>query len=253
TTVPTASGIAAQSTPQRAAPLPYATLFRSSDPDGDGLTLTTASALPDGLTFNGSAFVGTLSFVSAGTYPITVTANDGNGGTVDASFTWTVSGTNQELGRASSRDRGNAEGDGALSVEGRGSVSDPVGGGLTLAPASALPDGLTFNGSAFVGTLSFVSAGTYPITVTANDGNGGTVDASFTWTVSGTNQDPTTSGIADQSNAEGDGPLSVDVTGSFTAPDGDGLTLTTASALPDGLTFNGSAFVGTLSFVSAGT
>src|SRR5690606_10684626 len=124
------------------------------------------------------------------------------------------------------------------------------GDGLTLTTASALPDGLTFNGSAFVGTLSFVSAGTYPITVTANDGNGGTVDASFTWTVSGTNQDPTTSGIADQSNAEGDGPLSVDVTGSFTAPDGDGLTLTTASALPDGLTFNGSAFVGTLSFRS---
>src|SRR5690606_5061918 len=74
-----------------------------------------------------------------------------------------------------------------------------------------------------------------------------------TVTITATNDDPTTSGIADQSNAEGDGPLSVDVTGSFSDPDGDGLTLTTASALPDGLTFNGSAFVGTLSFVSAGT
>src|SRR5690606_41694267 len=117
TTVPTASGIAAQSTPQRAAPLPYATLFRSSDPDGDGLTLTTASALPDGLTFNGSAFVGTLSFVSAGTYPITVTANDGNGGTVDASFTWTVSGTNQDPTTSGIDRQSVAEGDGPLGVD----------------------------------------------------------------------------------------------------------------------------------------
>src|SRR5690606_12889078 len=150
--------------------------------------------------------------------------NDGNGGTVDASFTWTVSGTNQDPTTSGIADQSNAEGDGPLSVDVTGSFSDPDGDGLTLTTASALPDGLTFNGSAFVGTLSFVSAGTYPITVTANDGNGGTVDASFTWTVSGTNQDPTTSGIADQSNAEGDGPLSVDVAGSFSDPDGDGLT-----------------------------
>src|SRR5690606_37713622 len=112
---------------------------------------------------------------------------------------------------------------------------------------------LTFNGSAFVGTLSFVSARADAGTGAAHVGGVQTWAARIAWTVSGTNQDPTTSGIADQSNAEGDGPLSVDVTGSFSDPDGDGLTLTTASALPDGLTFNGSAFVGTLSFVSAGT
>src|SRR5690606_38947911 len=120
-------------------------------------------------------------------------------------------------------DQSNAEGDGPLSVDVTGSFSDPDGDGLTLTTASALPAGLTINGSAFAGTLSFVSAGTYPITVTANDGNGGTVDASFTWTLPYTTLFRSTSGIADQSNAEGDGPLSVDVTGSFSDPDGDGL------------------------------
>src|SRR5690606_18405228 len=117
--------------------------------------------------------------------------------------TVTITATNDDPTTSGIADQSNAEGDGPLSVDVTGSFSDPDGDGLTLTTASALPDGLTFNGSAFVGTLSFVSAGTYPITVTANDGNGGTVDASFTWTVSGTNQDPTPRGIAAKSNAEG--------------------------------------------------
>ena len=60
------------------------------DPDGDGLTITSGSALPDGITFDAGVFSGTLSFDSDGVYPITVTVRDGKGGAVTASFTWTV-------------------------------------------------------------------------------------------------------------------------------------------------------------------
>jgi hypothetical protein len=64
------------------------------DPDGDTLTFS-ATGLPASLTLDAATGVvtGTLTdadFQDGPTYNITVTADDGNGGTVDASFTLTV-------------------------------------------------------------------------------------------------------------------------------------------------------------------
>ena len=63
----------------------------ASDPDGDPL-LFTATNLPDSLDINPSTGVisGVLSDSSAGTYQVTVTANDGNGGSDSETFTWIV-------------------------------------------------------------------------------------------------------------------------------------------------------------------
>ena len=61
----------------------------ATDPDGDSLTFS-ATGLPAGLSINSSTgrIQGTVS--TAGNYNVTVTANDGNGGTDSASFTWVV-------------------------------------------------------------------------------------------------------------------------------------------------------------------
>ena len=105
-----------------------------------------------------------------------------------ASRTWTVLGTlpvNQAPITTGIADQGHAEG-AVVSLDVRSAFSDPDGDSLTLSTDSDLPDGLVFSAGVFSGTLSFVAAGSYPITVTASDGNGGAVEASFTWTVTDT-------------------------------------------------------------------
>ena len=64
----------------------------ANDPDGDSLTFG-VDGLPAGLAINAASgqIAGTLAVGSAGLYNVTVTADDGNGGTGSASFTWTVS------------------------------------------------------------------------------------------------------------------------------------------------------------------
>lgn len=153
-----------------------------SDPDGDALVLSTDSALPDGLGFGAGVFSGTLSPSASGSYPITVTASDGKGGTVDASFTWTVTDANQAPTTSGIAPQSHPEG-ATVSLDVGAAFSDPDGDGLTFSTGSALPEGLDFNAGVFSGTLSFSSDGTYPITVSASDGKGGTVAAAFTWTV----------------------------------------------------------------------
>ena len=63
-----------------------------SDPDNDTLTFT-ATGLPSGLTMSSGGLIsGTIasSANSGSPYTTRITANDGKGGTVSASFTWTV-------------------------------------------------------------------------------------------------------------------------------------------------------------------
>src|SRR5690606_7814808 len=101
---------------------------------------------------------------------------------VDPCFTWTVTGTNQAPTTSGIADQSDAEGD-VVSLDVNAAFADADGDSLTLGSASLLPDGVSFAAGVFSGTLSFISAGSYPITVSASDGNGGSVDASFTWLV----------------------------------------------------------------------
>ena len=156
-----------------------------SDPDGDALALTTDSALPPDLDFQDGVFLGTFNFAADGVYPITITASDGKGGTVDASFTWTITDTNRVPTTSGIANQIDAEG-ATVNFDTRAAFDDPDGDGLTLSTASALPDGLSFGAGVFSGTLSFAASGMYPITITASDGKGGTVAAPFTWSVANT-------------------------------------------------------------------
>jgi flavodoxin len=240
--------------------LNLATVF--ADGDSDPLTLSlSAGSLPPGLTFNAGAktITGTLTFASAGSYPgITITANDGNGGTANDTFLWTVTGTNQAPTVANAiADQTHAEGATVnlnLATVFADGDSDP----LTLSlSAGSLPPGLTFNAAAktITGTLTFASAGSYPgITITANDGNGGTANDTFVWTVSNTNRAPTVANaIANQSSAEG-AVINLDLSAVFADADGNPLSLSlTSGTLPAGLALNGTSITGTLSFASAGS
>jgi len=70
----------------------------ASDPDGDALTFV-VNGLPNGLTIDANGLIsGAPKAGSAGSYDVSVTANDGHGGETTVSFKWTVTvpiGVNQ--------------------------------------------------------------------------------------------------------------------------------------------------------------
>lgn len=130
------------------------------------------SATPAGVTFaSASAASTTATFPGEGTYTLTLTASDGA-----LSGTDTVTVTVQAAGSGSGAPTVNAGADQTIqlptnSVSLSGSATDPEGSAVTYA-WSATPAGVTFaDASAAATTATFVTPGTYTLTLTASDGS----------------------------------------------------------------------------------
>jgi hypothetical protein len=202
----------------------------ASDADGDTLSFSTSS-LPAFVSFvdngnNTGTFTFAPGFNDAGTYPITVTVSDGDDSD-SASFNLYVTDTN----RAPSVTANNVTVQENVTETHNVSATDPDGDSLTLSSDEVL-DFVSFvdNGDGtgtFTITPSFGDAGNYNITVTANDGKGGSGQDTFILSVGDVNRPPSITTV-DQTVAEG---ATLDYTVSAADEDGDALTLTT-SALP---------------------
>ncbi|MCP4994108.1 MAG: type I secretion C-terminal target domain-containing protein, partial [Gammaproteobacteria bacterium] len=155
----------------------------TTDPDASDTLSYSAADLPDGLNIdtNTGLISGILSFGSEGTHSVTVTVSDGST-SVDAAFSWTVTGTNQAPAISNPGAQSSAEG---AVIQLPITASDADGDSLSYS-ATGLPDGLSINATTGIisGTLSFGSEGTHSVTVTVNDGST-SVDAAFSWTVTG--------------------------------------------------------------------
>ncbi|MDO8748652.1 MAG: putative Ig domain-containing protein [Candidatus Omnitrophota bacterium] len=208
----------------------------ASDVDGDTLTYS-ASGLPTGAAFNTSTrtFSWTPTYTQAGSYNVTFSVNDGNGGTASETIAITVSNVNRDpvLGAI-----GNKSGIENSTLTFTVIASDPDGDTLIYS-SSNLPAGATFNASTgvFSWTPGLSQAGSYPaVRFTVTDGNL-TDSEDITITVTNTNTPPVLAAIGNQSIAEG----SV-FTFTLSATDPDGNTLTySASNLPTGAAFNASS------------
>ncbi len=144
--------------------------------------------MPSPVTFkdngNGTATIaGTPATGTAGTYPITITANNGVGTAATQNFTLTVSsaGTAPKITSANNT---------SFSVGTAGSFTVTTTGSPTpaLSESGSLPSPVTFkdngNGTATIaGTPATGTAGTYPMTITASNGVGTAATQSFTLTV----------------------------------------------------------------------
>ncbi len=156
----------------------------ASDPDGDVLAYS-GSALPSGASVNASTGVlsWTPSFADAGNYAgVTITADDNNGGTASASFAITVTNVNQPPTIASIANQSGME---MVLLTVTPSASDPDGDVLAWSGAN-LPSGATVDASTgvFTWTPTSSQSGSYTnVTLTADDGNGGSVSANFDITV----------------------------------------------------------------------
>lgn len=154
----------------------------TSDPDSDTVTVS-AGTLPSWLSFDGTTLSGTPGINDAGySYSVTLTADDGNGGTatqvvnidtvlisnVPPTFTSTPV-TSATVG---------------VTYNYTITTNDLNGDTVTISvdPSSTLPAGLVLNGNLLSGKPS--TAGTYTVTLIADDGNGGTATQTFTITVS---------------------------------------------------------------------
>jgi hypothetical protein len=201
--------------------------------------LSETGSLPSGVTFhdngNGSGTLGGTP-ASGGTFPITFVANNGVGTAASQSFTLMV---NQAPAITSANSTTfNAGSAGSFTLTTTGSPAP------ALSESGALPSGVTFhdngNGTATLsGTTS--AAGSYLVTVTANNGVGSPATQGFTLIVGGAAPTITTANNV---------TFTVAATSSFTiaATGNPTPTISESGALPSGITFqSNSNGTGTLS------
>ena len=215
---------------------------RFDDTDGDSLTFTAASsdetkATAKILGVGESSTLG-VTTMAVGTATITVTAEDGNGGTVEDAFTVTVvKGPPMVIWAIS--DVTGLEVDGTREVSLAGVFYDADGDALTITATSSDETKATVtvasDGSKL--TLAGVGVGTATITVTAQDTDGNRVSDTFNVAVTQATQSqqanraPTVSNaIADATVVNEGGTHEVSLPGVFSDADKDALTITAASS-----------------------
>jgi large repetitive protein len=205
------------------------------DPDSDPLTVTAASAPNGTVVINPD---GTITYTPDadfnGTDTITYTISDGNGGSSTAIVTVTVNPGNDAPTVTPLPARANVDSTaltGPTTIDVSGNFADLDGDTLTFS-ATGLPPGLTIDAAGVIsGTIAPNASqggagGIYSVTVTAIDGNGGTVSTTFSWTV--TNPPPVA--VNDSATTNEDSPVAIPVLTNDNDPDSDPLTVTTASA-----------------------
>ncbi|AIY11346.1 RTX toxin [Paenibacillus polymyxa] len=212
-----------------------------TDADGDTLTYTAESSATNVATVavNGSQL--TLTPVSAGTTKVTITANDGKGGTINSQFNVTITPVISEAVNhaptveASINNVTIGAADGVKTVSLAGVFADEDSDVLTFTATSTDTGVVTVavNGSDL--KITPVNAGTATITVTADDGNGGTVDTQFNVTITpvipeAVNHAPTVeTSISNVTTGAADGVKTVSLASVFADEDSDALTYTATS------------------------
>ena len=238
-TPPTATSIPTQNVGRNAA-WSFAATPYFNDVNGNALTYT-ATGVPAGLTLStAGTFSGApASTVALGNYAVTVTANDGRGGTASSSFTLAVVNS-APIAPASLPNQIATAGTAWSYVI--PAFSDPNGDPLTYKVAG-MPGWMTFVAATRTLSGSPAPVGTWTITVTAADTSD--VSTSRDFTVTTPNKAPTVvTPIPTQSVGRNSAWNYTIPGGTFTDANGDSLTYT-AGALPAGITFNGSTFSGT--------
>jgi VCBS repeat-containing protein len=231
-------------------PVTIAVLANDTDPDGDPLTVTEASAA------NGTVTVaadGALTYTPAANFTgidtITYSISDRQGGTSTATVVISVAPTNDAPIAAAVPARFDVDAS-IVSVPVADAFSDIDGDALTYS-ATGLPRGLSIDPvtGIIAGTIDPAASqdrvgGSYSVTVFANDGNGGTASTTFDWVIS----NPAPQATNDTATTTEDVPVTIAVLVNDRDPDGDRLAIVAAGAASGAVTINPD---GTLTYAPA--
>jgi hypothetical protein len=198
-----------------------------SDPDGDALSLSASSSDEPVATVEAMALTVIVTPVAGGTTTVTVTATDPGGMTATQEFEVTVANRPPEA--LSTLPMLQLQVDEPHSVDVSGVFTDPDDDFLTITAASSNTAVATVEVRTSAVLVTPVLHGTTTVTVTATDPGG--LSATQTFEVTVANRPPDAHGLSTiPALRVEDGPQTVDVSGAFTDPDNDVLTITVASS-----------------------
>ncbi len=231
--------------------IPEDTFGSPNDPVLDYSTgLISGEPLPNWLSFTASSatFSGTPLSGDQGAHDIEVTACNNQGSCISDTFILTILNRSPAVGSGLQDQNVNIGGflNYIFSVDAfADGDNDPLLYTSQQTGGGALPGWLGFNGGTrtFSGTPVSGNQGTLTLEVTASDGFGGSVSATFTLTIN--NQAPIVQTLIDTQHATSGQPFNYVVPGNtFNDADGDSLTLSATSfeggTLPEWLTFTSS-------------
>jgi len=208
-----------------------------SDPEGDSLVFSAFSSDESVISAAVSDNLIVLSEIGLGSAEITVTANDGNGNTAEATFSVIVNPANiaPEVVNALA-DLNLTEGFESEEVSLSSVFSDPDGDDLSLVAISGNETVVDVVVTDEVLTILEIGIGTSEVTVTADDGRGGNVSNAFIVTVDPSTNNPPAlaNAIQDQSLEQGFGTQNIALANTFEDADGDNLSFS-ASSSDDGV------------------
>ena len=196
----------------------------ATDGDSDPLTYTATNSAHITTSVSGSEVTIQPDANWNGTESITVTVNDGNGGTDSETFNVTVTAVNDAP---------------VLTSPGTQTTAEDTPLTITLTATDVDMDSVSFTATNSANITASVSGtsltltpdanfhGSQSITVIASDGNGGSDTETFTLTVTSVNDVPVLAAIGSQTTTE-DTPLSITLSGSDI--DGDPLTYTATNS-----------------------
>jgi hypothetical protein len=207
------------------------------DSDNDNLTLTAQSSETGVVTVNISGTSLTITEVGVGKSNISITANDGNGGTANMQFSVIVAEkvipNNPPVIANSLSSLELNEGFSTEQIDISTVFTDADGDNLSLSVSSSDESVATANVSGGTLTLTEKGNGTTTITLTADDGNGGVVSNEFGLKIveAVTNSAPTIVGLLSDLNLnEGFSTEQIDISAVFTDEDGDNLSFSVVSS-----------------------
>ncbi|MFC5531640.1 beta strand repeat-containing protein [Cohnella yongneupensis] len=200
------------------------------DADNDALTFTVASDRTSVATVSIIGNEITIIPLSKGTAKVTVTANDGHGGTKATSFNVNVNTAPNVIPGHNVPDVTYTVAGGKQTISASDIFSDDDGDNLTLSAVTGSSDiTVTVSGKNILVTPTHRTPIGTPalITVTANDGKGGTVTDEFYVTV--VNSNPTARNVANKTVRVGK-DITVNLSNTFADVDGDSLVLSVSTS-----------------------
>ncbi|MEQ9219471.1 MAG: Ig-like domain-containing protein [Cyclobacteriaceae bacterium] len=198
-----------------------------TDQDDDPLSFSAESDNPDVATVNIDGSLLTIAEAGLGTTTITVTADDNISGETTDEFLLTVNNVNDApVADADIEDQTLDEGFGSKVIDFSGVFSDKDADPLHYEALSDDETVVTVSIDGTILTLSEAGNGSTEITITADDGQGGTTMVTFPVIINNVNDAPVVSNeIADLTLDEGFETKEIDLTNTFADDDQDPLTI----------------------------